>query len=66
MISGLSGATLALLFGYLALFFWGSSLVAQVAGCPSGCLCGPRDVTGSKREIWCRLLSYFETSPKAE
>lgn len=34
MISGLSGATLALLFGYLALFFWGSSLVAQVASRP--------------------------------
>lgn len=34
MISGLSGAALALLFGYLALFFWCSSLVAQVASRP--------------------------------
>ena len=34
MISGFSWAALALLFGYLALFFWGSALAAQAAGRP--------------------------------
>ena len=34
MISGFGWAALALLFGYLALFFWGSSLTAQVASRP--------------------------------
>ena len=32
MISGFGWAALALLFGYLALFFWGSALAAQAAG----------------------------------
>lgn len=32
MISGSGWAALALLFGYLALFFWGSALAAQAAG----------------------------------
>jgi hypothetical protein len=30
MISGFGWAALALLFGYLALFFWGSALAALV------------------------------------
>ena len=34
MISGFGWAALALLFGYLALFFWGSALAAQAAGRP--------------------------------
>ena len=34
MISGMGWAALALLFGYLALFFWGSALAAQAAGRP--------------------------------
>ena len=34
MMSGLSWAALALLFGYLALFFWGSADAAQAAGKP--------------------------------
>lgn len=34
MISGFGWAALALLFGYLALFFWGSALAAQAAGKP--------------------------------
>ncbi|TKA95317.1 isoprenylcysteine carboxylmethyltransferase family protein [Cereibacter changlensis] len=32
MISGFGWAALALMFGYLALFFWGSALAAQAAG----------------------------------
>ena len=34
MISGFGWAALALLFGYLALFFWGSALAAKAAGRP--------------------------------
>ena len=34
MISGFGWATLALLFGYLMLFFWGSAMAAQAAGRP--------------------------------
>lgn len=34
MISGSGWAALALLLGYLALFFWGSALAAQAAGRP--------------------------------
>jgi protein-S-isoprenylcysteine O-methyltransferase Ste14 len=34
MISGFGWAALALLFGYLALFFWGSAVAAQAAGKP--------------------------------
>ena len=34
MISGFGCAALALLFGYLALFFWGSAMAAQAAGKP--------------------------------
>lgn len=34
MISGFGWAALALLFGYLALFFWGSAVAAQAAGQP--------------------------------
>ena len=34
MISGFGWAALALLFGYLALFFWGSALAAPAAGRP--------------------------------
>ena len=34
MISGFGSAALALLFGYLALFFWGSAMAAQTAGKP--------------------------------
>lgn len=34
MMSGLSWAALALLFGYLALFFWGSAIAAKAAGKP--------------------------------
>ena len=34
MIAGFGWAALALLFGYLALFFWGSALAAQAAGRP--------------------------------
>jgi protein-S-isoprenylcysteine O-methyltransferase Ste14 len=34
MISGFGWAALALLFGYLALFFWGSTVAAQAAGKP--------------------------------
>lgn len=34
MISGLGWAALALLFGYLSLFFWGSAVAAQAAGKP--------------------------------
>jgi protein-S-isoprenylcysteine O-methyltransferase Ste14 len=34
MMSGFGWAALALLFGYLALFFWGSSIAAQAAGKP--------------------------------
>ena len=34
MISGFGWAALALLFGYLALFFWGSAIAAQAAGRP--------------------------------
>ena len=34
MISGFGWAALALLFGYLALFFWGSAVAAQAAGRP--------------------------------
>jgi len=34
MISGFGWAALALLLGYLALFFWGSALAAQAAGRP--------------------------------
>ena len=34
MISGFNWAALALLFGYLALFFWGSAVAAQAAGRP--------------------------------
>lgn len=34
MMSGFGWAALALLFGYLALFFWGSALAAQAAGRP--------------------------------
>ena len=33
-MSGFGWAALALLFGYLALFFWGSALAAQAAGRP--------------------------------
>lgn len=33
-MSGLSWAALALLFGYLALFFWGSAIAAKAAGKP--------------------------------
>lgn len=34
MISGFGWAALALLFGYIALFFWGGTLAAQAAGRP--------------------------------
>jgi thiol:disulfide interchange protein DsbD len=34
MMSGFGWAALALLFGYLALFFWGSAVAAQAAGKP--------------------------------
>ena len=34
MSSGFGWAALALLFGYLALFFWGSAMAAQTAGKP--------------------------------
>jgi drug/metabolite transporter (DMT)-like permease len=34
MISGFGGAALALLVGYLALFFWGSAVAARAAGKP--------------------------------
>lgn len=34
MISGFGCAALALLFGYLVLFFWGSAMAAQAAGKP--------------------------------
>lgn len=34
MMSGLSWAAMALLFGYLALFFWGSAVAAQAASEP--------------------------------
>ena len=34
MISGFGWAALALLFGYLALVFWGRALAAQAAGRP--------------------------------
>lgn len=34
MMSGFGWAALALLFGYLALFFWGSAVAAQAAGRP--------------------------------
>lgn len=34
MMSGFGWAALALLFGYLALFFWGSAFAAQAAGRP--------------------------------
>ncbi len=34
MIAGFGWAALALLFGYLALFFWGSALASQAAGRP--------------------------------
>lgn len=34
MISGFGWAALALLFGYLALFFWGNAVAAQAAGKP--------------------------------
>ena len=34
MISGFGWAALALLFGYLALFFWGSAVAARAAGRP--------------------------------
>lgn len=34
MISGFGWAALALLFGYLAMFFWGGALAAQAAGRP--------------------------------
>ena len=34
MISGFGWAALALLFSYLALFFWGSAIAAQAAGRP--------------------------------
>ena len=34
MISGFGWAALALLFGYLALFFWGSALAAKAVGRP--------------------------------
>lgn len=34
MMSGFGWAALALLFGYLALFFWGSAMAAQAAGRP--------------------------------
>ena len=34
MMSGFGWAALALLFGYLALFFWGSAIAAQAAGKP--------------------------------
>jgi protein-S-isoprenylcysteine O-methyltransferase Ste14 len=34
MISGFGWAALALLFGYLGLFFWGSALAARAAGRP--------------------------------
>jgi hypothetical protein len=34
MISGFGWAALALFFGYLALFFWGSALAAKAAGRP--------------------------------
>lgn len=34
MVSGFGWAALALLFGYLALFFWGSAVAAQAAGRP--------------------------------
>ncbi len=34
MLSGFGWAALALLFGYLALFFWGSAMAAEAAGRP--------------------------------
>jgi hypothetical protein len=34
MISGFGWAALALLFGYLALFFWGSAIAAEASGRP--------------------------------
>ncbi len=34
MISGFGWAGLALLFGYLSLFFWGSALAAHLSGKP--------------------------------
>ena len=34
MISGFGWAALALLFGYLALFFWGSAIAAKASGRP--------------------------------
>lgn len=34
MVSGFGWAALALLFGYLALFFWGSAIAARAAGQP--------------------------------
>ena len=34
MMSGFGWAALALLFGYLALFFWGSAVAARAAGRP--------------------------------